>query len=71
MLPLKEFLKMKPEQRREEYQNLSDHDKFLFRTQYDIPSVKVTGTQKVSKEEQEKASQWLYEYLKKQKEKGS
>ena len=53
-LNIKEFIKLSDDEKRKRYVELSDYDKFIWRTQYDIPIGKSTG-EKVEYTPEEKA----------------
>lgn len=64
-LTIKEFLKLPDEEKRKRYEELSSHDKFLWRTYYEPIVVKVAGTVEVSEEEQMEARNIAKECMKK------
>lgn len=53
-LSIKEFIKLSDDEKRKRYVELSDYDKFLWRTQYDAPIGESTG-EKVEYTPEEKA----------------
>lgn len=42
-LTIKEFINLSDDEKKKRYAELSDHDKFLWRTNYEVPAFKATG----------------------------
>lgn len=61
---IEEFLKMTHEQRLEAYPKMSDHDKFLWRTQYETMNGTVVGHRELTPEEKERGDKHIDEWLK-------
>ena len=65
-LSIEEFLKLPDEEKAEKFKLMSNHDKFLWRTQYDIPKAEFTGEYgKVTPEDKEKVRIYLLDFLRK------
>ncbi len=65
-LSIEEFLKLPDEEKGEKFKLMSNHDKFVWRTQYDIPKPRPAGKyREITPEEKEEARLALLEILKK------
>jgi hypothetical protein len=65
MLTLKEFLELPDDQKAGRFGDLSDHDRFLWRTQYEPVGFEVVGFEELTEEEKAKADKWAAETLRK------
>ena len=63
-LTIKEFLQLPDEEKRKRYEELSPHDKFLWRTSYEPIAAQVVGRVEISGEEQRKARTIAEEFMK-------
>lgn len=63
-ITIKEFIKLPDDQKREMYRHMSDHDKFLWRTQHEPLIPVVIGHVERTPKEQEIADKEFKEYLK-------
>lgn len=63
-LTIREFLQLPDEEKRERYEELSSHDKFLWRTSYEPIVAQVVGRVEISEEEQRKARNTAKEFMK-------
>lgn len=65
-LSIEEFLKLPDDEKGEKFKLMSNHDKFLWRTQYEpLGTPKVIGYREITPEEKEEARLALLEILKK------
>lgn len=64
-LTLKEFLALPEDQKAGRFGELTDHERFIWRTQYEPLVGVVTGFRELTKEEKVKADKWAAETLRK------
>ena len=63
-LSIEEFLKLPDEEKGEKFKLMSNHDKFLWRTQYDVPNPRPTGEyREITPEEKAEARKELEKVL--------
>lgn len=62
-IEIKDFLKLSKEEKVKRYVDMSDQDKFLWRTQYEIPFGQVTGHFEVTEEQEKRAREALHQHL--------
>lgn len=62
-LSIQEFVKLPETEKARRYKDMSEHDKFLWRTQYDNSFGEVTGYVERTKEEQEASAKVLHQIL--------
>ena len=64
-LTIKEFIRLSDEEKRKRYEELSPHDKFLWRTSYEPIVAKSIGRVEIPEEERMKARKAAEEFMKK------
>lgn len=63
-ITIMEFLELPDEEKAEKYADMSDHDKFLWRTQYEPIKAEAAGHFEMTEEEKKKAEEALNKILK-------
>ncbi|MCC0679543.1 MULTISPECIES: hypothetical protein [unclassified Clostridioides] len=65
MLTIEEFIKLPDEEKAEAFKKLSDHDRFVWRTQYEPINFKVIGSFERTDEERKRDKERFRAHLKK------